>query len=142
MTREEAIAFRKLVEAGTANLTDKEVSTAPDVLPRMHYAGKLIKNGTRINWNGKVKRAAVDLWDREDQNPDNAPNLWEDVMYRGGIRIIPSSITVGLAFAKNELGWWGEDLYKSLVDSNVYTPEQYPDNWELQKKGDLNGENC
>lgn len=135
MTREEAIAFRKLVEAGAVSLTDKEVSTAPDVLPRTHYTGELIKNGTRINWNGKVKRAAVDLWDREDQNPDNAPNLWEDVMYRDGIRIIPDPITVGLAFAKDELGWWGEDLYRSKVDNNVYTPDQYADNWELQEKG-------
>lgn len=135
MTREEAIAFRKLVEAGAVSLTDKEVSTAPDVLPRMHYTGELIKNGTRINWNGTVKRAAVDLWDREDQNPDNAPNLWESVMYRDGIRIIPDPITVGLAFAKDELGWWGEDLYRSKVDNNVYTPDQYADNWELQEKG-------
>ena len=133
MTREEAIAFRRLVEAGAVSLTDKDVSTAPEVLPRMHYTGELIKNGTRINWNGTVKRAASDLWDREDQNPDNAPNLWEDVMYRDGIRIIPDPITVGLAFAKDELGWWSEDLYKSLVDNNVYTPEQYPDNWELQE---------
>lgn len=135
MTREEAIAFRKLVEAGAAALTDKEVSTAPDVLTRMHYTGELIKNGTRINWYGTIKRAATNLWDREDQNPDNAPNLWEDVMYRDGIRIIPDPITVGLAFAKDELGWWGEDLYKSKVGNNVYTPEQYADNWELQKKG-------
>ena len=99
MTREEAIAFRKLVEAGAASLSDKDVSAAPDVLPRMHYTGELIKNGTRINWNGTIKRAAVDLWDREDQNPDNAPNLWEDVMYRDGIRIIPDPINGGLIFA-------------------------------------------
>ncbi len=136
MTREEAIAFRKLVEAGAVNLTDKEVSTAPDVLPRMHYTGELITNGTRINWKGKIKRAASDLWDREDQNPDNAPNIWEDVLYKQGIRIIPDTITVGLAFSKDELGWGGENdecLYKSTVDNNVYTPEQYPDYWELQE---------
>lgn len=129
MTREEAIAFRKLVEAGAASLSDKDVSTAPEVLPGMHYTGELIKNGTRINWNGTIKRAAVDLWDREDQNPDNAPNLWEDVMYRDGIRIIPDPITVGLAFAKDELGWWNGVLYESLIDANVWTPDAYPAGW-------------
>lgn len=131
MTREEAIAFRKLVLAGSASMTDKEVSTAPDVLPRMYYTGELIENGTRINWNGTVKRAASDLWDREDQNPDNAPNLWEDILYREGIRIIPDPITAGLKFSKDELGWWGDTLYRSKVDNNVYTPDQYIDNWEL-----------
>lgn len=77
MTKEEAIAFRKLVLAGSASMTDKEVSTAPDVLPRMYYTGELISNGTRINWNGTIKRAAVDLWDREENNPDNVPTLWK-----------------------------------------------------------------
>lgn len=129
MTREEAIAFRKLVEASAASLTDKEVSTAPDVLPRMHYTGELIKNGTRINWNGTIKRAAVDLWDREDQNPDNAPTLWEDVLYKDGIRIIPETITAGLAFAKGEQGWWNGVLYESLIDANVWTPDAYPAGW-------------
>ena len=31
----------------------------------------------------------------------------------------------------NEYGWWKDTLYKSLIDSNVWTPEQYPSGWEL-----------
>lgn len=132
MTREEAIAFRKLVEAGCETLSDKEVSTVPDVLRRMKYDGKLIQNGTRINWFGTIKRAAVDLYDREDQNPDNAPSLWEDVLYKKGIRIIPETITVGLAFSNGEQGWWRDgNLYESTVNNNVYTPAQYKQNWKL-----------
>ncbi|WP_195278962.1 hypothetical protein [Clostridium sp. J1101437_171009_A5] len=130
MTEKEAKAFRSLVVQGATSLDDKTLSTAPDVLQRMQYDGSLIKNGTRINWGGTIKRAASDLWDREDQNPDNAPTLWEDVLYRDGIRIIPNQITVGLAFSENELGWWGDTLYRSLHDNNVYTPSEYPDWWE------------
>ena len=130
MTREEAIAFRKLVELGSISLSDKDVSTAPDVLPRMTYSGKLIKNGTRIKWDDSIKRTAVDLYDTELNNPDNAPELWEDVLYKNGIRIIPAVITAGLSFAKGEQGWWNDELYESLLDSNVYTPEQYPDGWK------------
>ena len=136
MTREEAIAFRKLVELGSVSLSDKDVSTAPDVLPRMQYNGELIKNGTRINWNGTIKRAAVDLWDNEQSTPDAAPSLWEDVLYKDGIRIIPETITVGLAFSKGEQGWWKDKLYESLADNNVYTPEQYPQNWKLLDTSD------
>lgn len=130
MTREEAIAFRKLVELCSVSLDDKTVSTTPDVLPRMKFDGKLIKNGIRINWNGTIKRAAVDLWDNEQSTPDAAPSLWEDVLYKDGIRIIPETITVGLAFSKNEQGWWEDELYESTADNNVYTPDQYPDWWE------------
>lgn len=135
MTEKQAKALRSVLVQGGASLSGAVISTAPEACRRMKYDGALIKNGTRINWNGTVKRAATDLWDREDQNPDNAPTLWEDLMYRNGIRIIPNPITVGLKFSKDELGWWGNDLYKSLVDNNVYTPEEYPDNWEIVKKG-------
>lgn len=136
MTREEAIAFRKLVELGSVSLSDKDVSTAPDVLPRMQYKNELIKNGTRINWNGTIKRAAVDLWDNEQSTTDAAPSLWEDVLYKDGIRIIPEIITVGLAFSKGEQGWWKDELYESLADNNVYTPEQYPQNWKMLDTSD------
>ena len=129
MTEKEARAFRSLITQGSTSLTDAQVSTVPEILPRMKYAGALISNGTRIYWNGAIKRASVDLWDREDQNPDNAPTLWEDVLYKDGYRIIPDPITVGLAFSNGEIGWWGDTLYQSMHDNNVYTPEEYPDWW-------------
>ncbi len=122
--------LRKMIETLSANLSDADASTAAELFPRLKQDGSLVSAGTRINWNGKVKRAAVDLWDRTENNPDNAPTLWEDLAYRDGIRIIPGTITAGLAFAKDELGWWGDTLYKSLLDANVWTPEQNSSGWE------------
>ncbi len=130
MTETQARAIRQILVNGSASLTDAAVSMAPECLDRMTYDGSLIKHGTRINWGGTIKRAAVDLWDREDNDPDHAPTLWEDVLYRKGYRIIPETITVGLAFSSGEIGWWGDVLYRSKVDNNVYTPAEYPDNWE------------
>lgn len=131
MTEKEARNIRSVIEQGAATLDDLTVSIAPEVLPQMKYDGSLISGKTRINWNGATKRAANDLWDREENNPDNAPSLWEDVLYKDRYRIIPETITVQAAFSKGEIGWWEDELYKSLVDNNVYTPTQYPSNWEL-----------
>lgn len=131
MTETQARAIRQILVNGSASLTDAAVSMAPECLDRMTYDGSLIKHGTRINWGGEIKRAAVDLYDREDQDPAHAPTLWEAVMYRLGYRIIPETITVGLAFSEGEIGWWGDKLYRSKVNDNVYTPAQYPDNWDL-----------
>ena len=111
-------------------LDDAKASTAPEMFPRMKYDGSLIPNGTRINWNGKLKRSAVDVWDTEQNNPDNAPALWEDISYRDGFRVIPEVITATMAFTEGEYGWWGDKLYRSKVNGNVYNPEVYPDNWE------------
>ena len=133
MNRAEALRLRAIIETAAASLDDKTASTAPTLFPRLRQDGSLIKTGTRINYNGSIKRAAVDLWDTVDNSPDNAPTLWEDILYRDGYRIIPDVITAGTAFALDELGWWGDKLYKSLLSANVYTPEQYPNGWELQE---------
>ena len=122
---------RKVMDNAGAMLTDAQASTVTTLYPAMNYGEELIVSGTRILWGGVLKRAAVDLWDRRENNPDNAPELWEDVLYRSGYRIIPEVITAGLAFAKGEIGWWGDTLYRSLLDANVYTPEQHPAGWEV-----------
>ena len=132
MTRSEAqklIAdIVKLREAAT----DAQASLAVSVYPTLKQDGSLIKVGTRINHNGTIIRAAVDLYDTETNSPENAPTLWETLNYKEGYRIIPEVITVGTAFSKGELGWWNDELYESLVDSNVYTPDQYAPNWSKQ----------
>lgn len=126
---EKARKLRPIIEQAAQSLDDKTASTAPEIFGGMRYDGSLIKAGTRINWGGVLKMAAVDLWDEEANNPDNAPTLWQDIAYRQGIRIIPATITAATAFAKGERGWWDDEVYESLIDANVYTPEQYPAGW-------------
>lgn len=130
MKRSEAIYLRSIVEQAATSLDDKTASTAATLFPRLKGNGELVKAGTRINWNSVVKKAAVDLWDTQGNNPDNAPTLWSDIPYKDGYRIIPDIITVSTAFALEECGWWQGVLYRSRVAANVYTPAQYPDNWE------------
>lgn len=110
---------------------DATASRAVEFHPELKGNGALISAGTRINWNGQLKRAAADLWDTAENNPDNAPDLWENLEYRNGFRVIPDVITVGKAFAEGEVGYWGDVLYRSKVNANVYTPEQYAGNWEI-----------
>ena len=128
---EKARKMRAAMETAAVSLDDATASTAPELFPRLKGDGSLVKSGTRICWGGKLKRAAVDLWDNAENTPDAAPTLWEDVLYRDGIRIIPETITVGLAFAKGERGWWGDALYASTMDENVWTPDAYPAGWEI-----------
>lgn len=136
MTRTEAMYLRSIVEQAVTSLEDQTASTAVTLFPRLKEDGALVKAGMRIRWQGQLKRAAADLWDIRENNPDNAPGLWEDLAYKEGIRIIPEVITVTAAFSEGELGWWDGVIYRSTVNSNVYTPAVYPNNWEV-----YNGEN-
>lgn len=131
ITTKRAYELRAMIEkAAGAGLDDKDGSAAVELYPVLTGGGELVSAGTRINWKGVLKRAAVDLWDTAENTPEAAPTLWEDVPYKNGVRIIPETITAGLAFAKGELGYWGDDLYKSLIDNNVWTPEAYPAGWK------------
>lgn len=124
---------RAAMDAAGAQLDDAAASKSVLIYPTLQYNGALIEAGTRINWNGRLKRAAVDLWDTAENTPDVATDIWEDINYKNGYRIIPETITAGLAFSKDEIGWLGDVLYKSIYDgANVWTPEQYAAGWEEQ----------
>lgn len=139
MKRSEAIYLRSVVEQAANSLDDKTASTAVTLFRSMKYDGSLIKGGTRIRWMDTVKKAAADLWDLEQNNPINAAILWADLPYKNGFRIIPEIITVAEAFAEWECGWWGDNLFRSLKDSNVYSPAVRPDDWELVRKENADG---
>ena len=130
MTRSEADKLIKAIICLREDATDKTASLSTIAYPTLKQNGSLIKAGTRINYNGKLLRASVDLWDTIENNPENAPTLWEEILYKEGVRIIPDVITVGTAFAKDEQGWWKDELYTSLINANVYTPDAYPAGWQ------------
>lgn len=128
---EQARKLRPIIEQATESLDDKDASESVELFPHLKGDGSLIKVGTRINWNGVLKQAAVDLWDTDDNTPDNAQTLWTDIAYREGIRVIPETITAAQAFALDELGWWDGHIYRSTIAANVYTPDQYAAGWEM-----------
>lgn len=138
MTRARAIQLRAAIERAAQALDEKTVSAAPELCRSLKQDGSLVRAGTRINWNGQVKKAAVDLWDNPDSTPDTAPTLWEDIDYHDGIRVILETITATSAFSEGELGYWRADgkIYRAKANGTVWTPAQYPDAWEV-----MGGEN-
>ena len=139
MKRSEALYLRSVVEQAVTSLDDKTASTAATLFPRLKADGSLVSVGARINWNGTVKKSAVDLWDTEANDPDHAPTLWVDIDYVDGVRKIPQTdsgiFDATLAFVEGEDGYSAVDgmIYTSKVNGNVYTPQLVPTNWILKK---------
>lgn len=115
-----------------AALPDADALAFTQYAPVLKGEGSLVKAGTRINWNGRLYKANVDLWDNEESTPDTAPTLWSEIVMQGEYRTIPETITAELAFAKDEIGYWPADgkHYKALADGTVWTPTAYPAAWE------------
>lgn len=130
ISRAKALKIRALAMDSASSMDDVNASTIPEMFPTLKVDGALVKAGTRINWNGQLKKATVDLWDTEENNPDNAPTLWEDLNYYNGYRVIPEVITVTTAFSKGEQGWWKGAAWESLQDANVWNPDQFAAGWQ------------
>lgn len=126
-----AYKLRPLIEQAAGSLEDREASKGVQLFPKLKNDGSLVKVGTRINWKGTLKRASVDLWDTEANNPDNAPTLWHDVEYRDGYRIAPEKFDSTNAATYGELMWFDDKLYKSLMAGNTYRPGEVHSVWEL-----------
>lgn len=79
MTIKQAKALRAAMLAAASNLNDETASELPMLFDNMKYNEKTIPAGTRINWNGTVKKAIIDIVDLEENNPNNAPAFWENL---------------------------------------------------------------
>lgn len=131
MNLTQAMKLRAAMVTASESLDDKTASTAPEMFGKLKQSGALVKAGTRINWNGVVKKANVDLWDTAENSPDNAPDLWSNLAFHDGYRIIPTVFTAELAFSEGETGWWEQDgcYYTANADGTVWTPAEYPSAW-------------
>lgn len=78
-THTDAVAVRGAIEMAVQSLDNDIASSVVSLFPTLKKDGSLIKAGTKIQWAGKIIRATVDLWDRDDHSPENAPTLWEGV---------------------------------------------------------------
>ena len=124
--------LRPIVEKAMESVDDKTASTAETLFPRLKGDGSLIAAGTRINWHGTLKRAAVALWDTEENNPDHAPTLWNDIEYREGLRVLTGQIPATNPVQVDEICWYKDAKWRNISGvPSVYLPDEYPNGWEV-----------
>lgn len=116
------------------NASDADASKCASVYPVLTGDGKLIHVGTRINKDGELYRARINMWDTEENTPDRNPNAWEKILYKRGYRVIEGEITAENPVTFGERIWFNETLYESVYEgSNVWTPERYPEGYKALK---------
>lgn len=131
MTKEEAYKLRSIIEKTAVFLDDKDASEGASLFPRLKQDGSLVKAGTRINWNGTIKRAANSLWDTVENDPDHAPAMWNDIEYREGLRVLTGPIPATTPVQVDEICWYKDEKWRNILGvPSVYLPDEYPDGWE------------
>lgn len=130
LTVEEVTRMLLEQQINTLSVDDSTSSRMVDYFPAWE-SGVAYTPGFRVRYNGNLYKCIQSHTSQSDWTPAAAPSLWDAVQYRNGYRVIPEVITATLAFAEGECGWWGDHLYRSTMDGNVYRPDTYPDGWEV-----------
>ena len=74
ITREKALALRKLIEKLSADLPDSEAYTAPELFPMWQL--KDYQTGDRVQYNGLLYKCLQSHTAQSDWTPDTAVSLW------------------------------------------------------------------
>ena len=118
-------------------VSDTTVSNITDYIPRYIEDGHQYKKGDPFVYNGRYFRASQDITTSSVWHPGDVGT--ESLFYE--IRIAPDGIIVWSqpfgeynAPDKGDLRHYPDSnspIYRSLIDNNAYSPEEYPAGWEL-----------
>ena len=116
---QEAIAEKEeVISAIIEYLPDEVAVEYIDIFPEMKFDGQTILAGTRIQFNGLLYRASIDLIDNEQYTPALAPNIWNVVSVSN--EILPW--VSGTLYSKDTQVSHNEKVWVSMVDNNSYEP--------------------
>ena len=139
MTRDEAYRLRGIVEkAMDGAALDNRTAYDGLVLHKdtqkdsdFWTDGHLIPTGTRLRWGTRLLAAMNDLWAYSENNPDNAPALWEEIAYIDGYRVLYGPISASNPVEPGEMCWEDGVLYKCVYHvACTYRPSEYAAAWE------------
>lgn len=86
----------------------------------------------RVQSGDKLWKCLQAHTSQADRKPEKTPALWVEVAAPNEYREIKENMLSTEAFELDEIGWYKDkdNLFKSKIPNNVYTPDAYPDGWE------------
>lgn len=130
ITKEKALALRKLIEQAAASLSDEDALTGVELFPRWNENGISYAVGDRVLYNGTLFKCLQAHTSQATWTPTDAPSLWTKVLIPDP-EVIPDweqpESTNG--YMKGDKVRYNGKVYESLIDNNVWSPEAYPAGW-------------
>ena len=130
-TVEQAQAKKAAIDTAGNMLTDEQAVAVPALFDSWKPGIEVVVD-QRLERNEKLYKVLQPHTTQEGWEPENTPALFVEVAKEGEYREIKDNMLSTEAFAKDEIGWYQTEtnLYKSLIDNNVWTPNTYPTGWE------------
>lgn len=114
-------------------LTDEQAELVTNVHPSWE-AGVIYAVGERIKYDSKLYRCVQAHTSQEGWEPPATPALWVRTAKEGEIPVWVQPTGAQDAYNTGDKVHYPsatDPVYESLIDANVYSPEAYPQGWQL-----------
>lgn len=133
ITIEHARHLRAMIEKASASLTDNEALQAVELFPRW-AAGVDYAVDDRICYGERLYKVVQAHTSQEGWEPDKTPALFTEVAKPGEIPVWVQPTGAQDAYMTGDKVHYPDadsPVYESLIDNNVWSPEDYPTGWQL-----------
>lgn len=124
----QAISFVALTESGQI---DAKVASAHKEMFEEWKPGMAYKTGQVRKYNDVLYRIVNDHTSQGHHLPPDVPSLYDSfTISEDGYENWEQPAGAHNAYSKGKIVSYNGKLYKSLIDNNAYSPEEYPAGWE------------
>lgn len=128
---EEATQLREELNEISAALTDEEAIERPILFPKWKE-GITYTVGARIRYGGRIFKVLQAHTSTAEWTPSRAPSLFAEILTsEDGEPQEWQQPTSTNAYLTGDKVIYDGKVYESLIDFNVWRPDQYPQGWQL-----------
>ena len=131
MTRQKALALRRLIEQAAVSLPDEDALTGIELFPAW-VADTQYALDVRVRYDGKLYKCVQAHTSQSGWEPDKTPALWTEVAKPGEIPVWKQPSGAQDAYMIGDKVHYPDEngpVYVSTMDYNVYAPDVY--GWEV-----------
>ena len=133
MKRSELFKIREIIEKASASLEDTDALDAVELFP-LWAVGVAYSVGERVQYDGKLYKVVQAHTSQADWTPPTVPALFTEVAKPGEIPVWKQPTGAQDAYNKGDKVWYPDvntTVYESVIDSNVWSPNDYPQGWKV-----------
>ena len=122
-----------MIEKASASLPDADAIEAAELFPAW-AVGVAYSVGERVQYDGKLYKVVQAHTSQADWTPDKTPALFAEVAAPGEIPVWKQPTGAQDAYNKGDKVWYPDvntTVYESVIDSNVWSPNDYPQGWKV-----------
>lgn len=122
-----------MIEKASASLPDADAIEAAELFPAWAI-GVAYSVGERVQYDGKLYKVVQAHTSQADWTPDKTPALFAEVAAPGEIPVWKQPTGAQDAYNKGNKVWYPDvntTVYESVIDSNVWSPNDYPQGWKV-----------